>query len=238
MSKDVIKRKDLETLEKLITFLMEVVMTSKQRAFLEIELKANISPIWLGGRTVKIDQRMLHDILDAIDEEKTTSHTSGLTVSELYRIAVLMGINREQIETNKALIWWQIKRRISPELSRADAQTILYTLLDDLEEDEIKWLKRFRPIGWEGYAKGDQEWLEGKATTITECIVRIEDILQQIENETELIRYNLRIRNVDFLELLGRLLEAPSSVFEKRLSKGILKAELLRVIENNKNKNK
>ena len=79
-------------------------MTSKQRVFLETELKANVSPIWLGGHTVKIDQRILHDILDAIDEKKTTSHISGLTVSELYRIAVLMGINREQIETNKALI--------------------------------------------------------------------------------------------------------------------------------------
>ena len=233
MSKDIIERKDLETLEKLITFLMEVVMTSKQRAFLETELGVNVSPIWLGSHTVKIDQRMLHDILDAIDEEKTTSHVSGLTVSELYRIAVLMGINREQIETNKVLVWRQIKRRLSPELSRAEAQTILYALLLKLKEDEIEWLKLYRPKNWEDYSQDNSEWMKWNATTIIDCTIRIEDILRQADNATELIRYNLRISNADFLALLNRF-GVPSSISLKKLPKGILKAGLLRTIENKK----
>ena len=233
MSKEIIKARDLETLEKLITFLMEVVMTSRKRAFLNIKLRANVSPIWLGNHTVERTQVMLHDILDATKGKKTDCHVAGLTVSELYRIAILMGIPSEQIETNKTLIWRQIKRRLSPELSRAEAQTILYALLDDLEKDEIEWLKRFRPIGWENYSQGSQEWIKEKATTINECKARIEDILQQMDNATELIRYNLRVRHVDFLVLLNRF-GVPSSISLEKLSKGILKAELLRTIENKK----
>ena len=233
MSEDVIKGRDLETLKKLITFLMEVVMTSRQRAFLNIKLRANVSLIWLGNRTVRGTQVMLHDILDAIKGKKTDCHVAGLTVSELYRIVILMGIPSEQIETNKTLIWRQIKRRLSPELSRIESQTILYALLDNLKEDEIEWLKRFRPIGWKDYVQGGQKWTEEKATTINECKARIEDILQQMDNATEPIRYNLRVRHVDFLVLLNRF-GVPSSISLEKLSKGILKAELLRTIENKK----
>lgn len=237
MSENVIKARDLETLKKLITFLMEVVMTSRQRAFLNIKLRANVSPVWLGNRTVRVTQIMLHDILDATKGKKTDCHVAGLTMSELYRIAILMGIPSEQIETNKTLIWQQIKRRLSPELSQTEAQTILYALLSELKEDEIEWLKLYRSKNWKDYSQDDREWIKWNATTIIDCTIRIDDILRQTDNVIELIRYNLRISNVDFLALLNRF-GVPSSISLKKLPKGILKASLLRVIENKKSQNK
>jgi hypothetical protein len=190
MSKDIIKKRGSKVLERSQCFLMEFVITPKQRLFLEIDLGARVSPVW-DGRVlgVKSAQRRLHDILDAVNDRKTEYHHGGLTTAELFKLATTIGIDRDKAETNKKLLWQQISRRLSFELSRAEAQAILYALLKTLTEDEIRWLKEWRSVSWKGYFLGSKKWIAGRATTLTECSINIEDILRAMTGETEFNGY-------------------------------------------------
>ncbi len=230
MAKDIIRKKELKTLASLQSFLMNVAATEEQLGWMKTQLKTEDSPCWNGLMNgVGPAMRRIHDILDAVMGRKTDYRVGGLTTAELFKLATLTGINREQAETNKKLLWEQIKRRLNPGLSRAEAQTILYALLETLTRDEIKWLKEHRTVFWKGYYQGNREWVESRAITLTDCSIRIEDILCAMTNQTGFDHYRGRVSGDAILALEKRLGIFPPSA--KILSKGVVKARMLQHIE-------
>ncbi len=243
MAKNVINSKDLTILGLLQTLLLKFVMTpdSKQRKFFETKIYDEKSPGWNKidkwnkkfAEGVDAVQIRLHDILDAIKGKKTVYHTGGLTVAELFRLAVAIGIERDEAETTKKLLWAQIKRRMNPNLSRAETQAVFYALLKTLTEDEITWLKEYRQIEWKGYFLGNKKWIKERAITLIDCSIKIEDILCAMENHTGFDGYRGRVSKKYLLALEDRLGISPS--LEKNLPKGVIKARMLLEIAN-KNK--
>lgn len=241
MSKDIIKKIDLKMLALLQSLLMEFVMTSEQRQLLEARLKTEKSPFWdetsswnkAFVKGVIAATGRIHTILDAIAGKKTEYHRGGLTVGELFKLAIAIGINSEEAETNKTLLWAQIKRRLSPNLSRAETQAILYALLKTLSGDEIRWLVKHRKVGWENYHPKSLEWIKAQATALTDCAIRIEDILSAMANEEGFDHYRARVSRNGILALENRLGISPPSA--KNLPKRVIKARMLLEIAN-KNK--
>ncbi|MCK5491378.1 MAG: hypothetical protein KAI29_25680 [Cyclobacteriaceae bacterium] len=231
MSKNIIDKKDMDVLEMLQKFLMNFVITPDQELFLENNLNAKVSPAW-DGRIVGLypAQRRLHDINNAIRGEETKYHVAGLTVTELLQIAITLGIARSEVKTNKESLWGQIKRRLNPNLSRAEAQIILYAVLETLTDEEIKWLKEYRQVSWKSYYKDDQDWINSKATTVTDCSMRVMDILHSMENHMGFDGCCGRVRK-DHLILLGNRLEI-LPICAVNFPKGTIKAIMLKGLKN------
>lgn len=226
MSKDIIKSKDLKTLERLQIFLVNIAVTTEQLEWMRTELKTEQSPCWNGGFTgVGPAMVRIHDIVDAVMGRKTDYHVGGLTTAELFKLATTIGIDREEAETNKKLLWLQISRRLSPTLSRAEAQTILYALLEILTRDEIKWLIKQRPVGWKKYYRGNQDWIKSEAITLTDCSIKIEDILCVMDKNPKFDHYRGRVSRDNLLTLEERLGISPPS--QKIWPKGVVKARML-----------
>lgn len=236
MSKDVIKKRDLKKLAYLQALLMEFIITPGQRHFLETELKTERSPFWDGSTSwnkaffkgVAAANGRIHDILDAITGQKTKYHHGGLTVRELFKLATTMGINRDEAETNKKLLWTQISHRISSNISKKELKWILAELIAILTENEVKWLKKNSAATWKDFQVTNGDWVVKNTATITEIEILIEDIIGMTV-KTVASNHHPKLTKADLLAVEKKIGIAPptSQIF----SKGLIKARILKKIQ-------
>lgn len=240
MSKRIIHRRDIRIFGWLQDFFTGAVLTPLQQESLELATKNSIfwedeEKPWNKAfvRGITAAQGRTHNILDEIRGGITIFHTSGLTKEEFEEIAGHLGIQKTETGKTKEAIWTQIKRKISPDISKEELKWILAGLLgvlaNDKNKDDVAWLKN-NCVAWEDFDLANESWIKKNSATITDLEMRIEDIVGMTVNKV-ITSHHVRLTKADLLAVEKKLgITPPSSQLRSR---GIIKLRIVRHIQKN-----
>lgn len=240
MSKRIIHRRDIRTFGWLQDFLELAVLTPSQKEALGIATKNSIfwedeEKPWNKAfvRGITAAQGRAHNVLDEIRGGTTIFHTSGLTKEELEEIAGHLGIQKTEIGKTKEAIWEQIKRKISPDISKEELRWILAGLLgllaNDKNKDDVAWLKN-NCVAWEDFDFANESWIKKNSATITDLEMRIEDVIGMTVNRV-ITNHHVRLTKADLLAVEKKLGIVPPS--SQLRSRGVIKLRIVRHIQKN-----
>lgn len=237
MSKRTIYRADIRTFGWLQDFFAGAVLTPSQQESLETTTKKSI--FWNGKdpwnrafvRGITAAQGRIHNILDATKGVTTKFHTSGLTKEELEEIAGHLGIRKTKIGKTKEAIWAQIKRKISPDISKEELRWIFAGLLgvlaNDKNKDDVSWLKNNYST-WEDFDPANEGWIKKNSATITDLEMRIEDVVGMTVNRV-ITNHHSRLTKADLLAVEKKLGIVPPS--SQLISRGVIKLRIVTHIQ-------
>lgn len=240
MSKRTIYRADIGIFGRLQDFFELAVLTPSQKETLGRAMKNSIfwddeekpqNKAFVMGITAA--QGRMHNILDKTKGETTEFHASGLTKEELEEIAGYLGIQKTRIEKTKEAIWSQIKRKISPDISKEELRWILAGLLgllaNDKNKDDVAWLKN-NCVAWEDFDLANESWIKKNSATITDLEMRIEDIIGMTVNKV-ITNHHVRLTKADLFAVEKKLGIVPPS--SQLMSRGVIKLRTIKHIRDN-----
>ncbi len=233
MSKRTIYKEDLGTFGRLQDFFELAVLTPSQKETLGTVMESSIfwdneEKPWNKAfvRGITAAQGRIHDMLGQARGSMAKFHSSGLTKEELEEIAGYLGIPKTKTGKTKEAIWTQIKRKISPDISKEELRWVFAGLAGAMTDDDVAWLKN-NVSRWGDYDSKNEDWMKNKTATITDLEVLIEDIIGMTVNRV-VANHHPKLTKADLMAVEKKLgIKPPSS---QLVSRAVIKLRIIKYI--------